>query len=329
MRLVLHATLVAQYPGLVARLTDGTDETLVEVDAEAAAPLPKLTAHWTRSSSSSSNSSSNSSSTAAACRSAVSERLPRVVLVWEPTQLMRLATEGHLLPRIANAQAACTTWLAGSTLSLVVLGKGGPGLERCVAALQLEAGLTVRRAVNDKELADLRESARREPALCSLSLSLSPTHLFPLLSPLIHLSLPSTAPVSRVASVSAHGAALASGEKRSAKHAASGVDAAPDFLAGLTSSDVLYNKSVPKSLDAAWLGALKQLLPDSAAVAVHAAYPSFRQLYSHLRQSEASGGKAEGSLAELRLAGGKRLGPARSQRLARVLMATRAGELVG
>ena len=51
--------------------------------------------------------------------------------------------------------------------------------------------------------------------------------------------------------------------------------------------------------------------------------PSFRRTYAHLARSEAEGGKLEGTLAELRVQGGKRLGPARAKRLARVLMATR------
>jgi hypothetical protein len=96
---------------------------------------------------------------------------------------------------------------------------------------------------------------------------------------------------------------------------------APDFLAGLTAHDVLHNRGVPKALHASWLFALKQLLPESAAVAVHAAYPSFRRLYSHLIDAERAG--REPALAELRVAGGKRLGPARSRKLVKVLMASR------
>ena len=91
------------------------------------------------------------------------------------------------------------------------------------------------------------------------------------------------------------------------------------FLAGLTAHDVLHNRSVPRSLSQSWLGALKQLLPESAASAVHAAHPSFRQLYDHVRQADAAG--AAGGLAELRV-GAKRLGPARSKRVRRLLTAT-------
>ena len=40
------------------------------------------------------------------------------------------------------------------------------------------------------------------------------------------------------------------------------------FLAGLTSHDVLHNKGVPRSLQQSWPGALCQLLPETAAVAV-------------------------------------------------------------
>ena len=88
------------------------------------------------------------------------------------------------------------------------------------------------------------------------------------------------------------------------------------FLGGLTSADMLDNTAVPRTAAQSWVGALKQLLPESAAVAVHAAYPSFRLLYADLAANPAV---AEARLQDLKV-GAKRLGPARSRRLRRVFM---------
>ena len=102
----------------------------------------------------------------------------------------------------------------------------------------------------------------------------------------------------------------------------------------LTAHDVLHNKTVPKSLQASWLGALKQIVPESAALSVHAEYPSFRRLYAYMQRAErdharrARGGGGGGAAVDLGAlenvrVGAKRFGPARSRRLYRVIMATR------
>ena len=88
------------------------------------------------------------------------------------------------------------------------------------------------------------------------------------------------------------------------------------FLAGLTAHDVLHNRGVPRGLRAAWVGALRQLLPEAAAAAVADQYPTFRRLYDHLRRT------GEIGLQDVRV-GSKRLGPARSRRIHRVLLAAR------
>ena len=66
-------------------------------------------------------------------------------------------------------------------------------------------------------------------------------------------------------------------------------------------------------------------MPERAADAVYAAFPSFRRLY----ESFVVGGSAE-SLADLRV-GNQRLGPAKSRKVHRVIMATQeqAFECVG
>lgn len=89
------------------------------------------------------------------------------------------------------------------------------------------------------------------------------------------------------------------------------------FLAGLTAHDVLHNKGVPKSLRQSWVGALRQILPEAAAAAVAEEYPSFRVIYRRLQRVDGIS-----AVADLRV-GSKRLGPARSRRLHRVLMAAR------
>ena len=131
-----------------------------------------------------------------------------------------------------------------------------------------------------------------------------------------------TAAIAKAEQAQAEPAAAAAGSSSSA---AAGPSTAPDFLAGLTAHDVLRNKGVPKAPSAAWLGALKQILPEAGANAVHAEHPSFRRLYNHLVDAEkpGSGLPMEGRLADIRCANGKRLGPARSKRLAKLIMAGR------
>jgi hypothetical protein len=295
-RIVLHESLASKYPNLGELLVEGISAsasaaaeaatggtsasagnasggaTLLPVDvlpATAAPSLPPLSAHWVR------NSLAACSATTIGA-AAVCDRLPRACLMWGSADVMRQASDGSLLPSIVAAQEAWRgAWLTRCTLSLVVVGKAVAGLERVLDALQLEAGISCRRATDEREL-------------CAL--------------------------------LTRHGQALVASERAAAK---GGAGSEPAFLAGLTSSDVLRNKGVPKTLPQAWLGALKQILPEAHACAVRDAFPSFRRLYAHLARSEAEGGKLEGTLAELRVQGGKRLGPARAKRLARVLMATR------
>jgi len=91
-----------------------------------------------------------------------------------------------------------------------------------------------------------------------------------------------------------------------------------DFLHGLTASDALFNRTKPRDAEGAWLGALRQVLSDNAAGAVHAAYPSFRDLFHHLHTAP----DAREALADVRV-GQQRLGPCKARRVWRVLMATR------
>jgi len=90
------------------------------------------------------------------------------------------------------------------------------------------------------------------------------------------------------------------------------------FLHGLNARDVRFNKSAPKEEAAMWVGALRQLLPDVASNALHATFPTFRTLYDKFAEGE----HAEGEVADLR-SGAHRLGPAKTRKIARVLMATR------
>tara|TARA_B110001452_G_C15119856_1_gene390320 strand:+ start:91 stop:876 length:786 start_codon:yes stop_codon:yes gene_type:complete len=94
------------------------------------------------------------------------------------------------------------------------------------------------------------------------------------------------------------------------------------FLAGLSSQDVLFNQKMPRNPSEAWLGALRQLLPERAAAAVHAAHPTVSRLYAHYRAAAATGAEPHAAIAELRV-GNQRLGPCKSRRLHRVMMATR------
>lgn len=247
---VISPALAASYAELSTRLTDadcahelgGGDEPLA---AEA-------TVHWL-----------------AAAAAAPTRRLPQLAVVWTTQQLMRAAGDGTLLAALARAASAARDWCAGSALALIVVGKGAPGLDQVIGSAQLELGLSARRALNVKELAEL---------------------------------------------LATYSAALSASERAPALE--------EEFLAGLTAHDVLHNKSCPKTLEQSWLGALKQILPESAALAVQAAHPSFRSLHARLAEAEAAGGEAEAeaALADLRV-GSKRLGPARSRRVHRMLRA--------
>ena len=109
--------------------------------------------------------------------------------------------------------------------------------------------------------------------------------------------------------------ALGSALSRAAYSSACGEVA---FLSGLTSRDVLFNQKVPRGLSEAWLGALKQLLPERAASAVHTAFPTSQAIYQHYREAA----DPQGAIADLRV-GNQRFGPCKSRRLHRILMATR------
>ena len=91
-----------------------------------------------------------------------------------------------------------------------------------------------------------------------------------------------------------------------------------DFLHGLTAADALYNRTKPRDPEATWLGALRQILSENEAAAVHAAYPSFRDLFDHLRAAP-DNCKA---LENIRV-GQKRFGPKKAERIRHVLMGTR------
>ena len=58
------------------------------------------------------------------------------------------------------------------------------------------------------------------------------------------------------------------------------------FLSGLTSRDVLYNQKVPRGPSEAWLGALKQILPERSALVLHESFPTVRSIYKHYREAD-------------------------------------------
>ena len=273
---MLHTSLVARYADLPAHLAAAN----VGAGQSSDGPLSSLSVHW--------------------MADGRRRRLPRVATALESAELMRMAAESRLLPHLQAAQAAASGWTSGCTMSLIVVGKATPGLERTLDGVQLTLGLTARRVLNALELANL---------LAAHTTAIASQHAKAAKATLSAAAAPGRAELSR-----GEGGADAS--------------AAPDFLAGLTAHDVLHNRSVPRSLHASWRGALCQILPQSAANAVHEAHPSFRRLYDHLLEAQraaaaGSGRPVESALAELRVAGGKRLGPARSRKLIKIIMATR------
>ena len=234
-------------------------------------------------------------------RRAEDDYLPRVVLVLDSAEVVSLAAAGALQSELARVQAAEALRVAGSALTLVVCGRSVAGLEQRVMSAQLELGVSSRRVLNDKELAEL---------------------------------LASYTAVLASASGSGGGGGGRSGIGGVTSRESLGGSAGEGFLAGLTAQDVLHNKGVPRSLKESWLGALKQLLPEAAASAVAAEYPSFRRLYAYMQRAErdharrARGGGGGGAAVDLGAlenvrVGAKRFGPARSRRLYRVIMATR------
>ena len=56
------------------------------------------------------------------------------------------------------------------------------------------------------------------------------------------------------------------------------------FLSGLTSRDVLHNQKVPRGPSDAWLGVLKQILPERSALVLHESYPTVCSIYKHYRE---------------------------------------------
>ena len=58
------------------------------------------------------------------------------------------------------------------------------------------------------------------------------------------------------------------------------------FLSGLTSRDVLYNQKVPRGPSEAWLGALKQILPERSALVLRESFPTARSIYKHYREAD-------------------------------------------
>jgi hypothetical protein len=75
------------------------------------------------------------------------------------------------------------------------------------------------------------------------------------------------------------------------------------FLSGLTSRDVLYNQKVPRGPSEAWLGALKQILPERSALVLHESFPTVHSIYKHYREADdPQGGAARGMSAWLKTA---------------------------
>ena len=259
---ILHDSLTARHPALEGCLAAAGCAYSVREDAA----LPAHSVHWVR----------GDGSSAAALHT-----LPRLVLVWTSTEVVRASGAGTLVPTLGRVRAQAEAWAPGCALSLVVCGRAVPGLELALSTAQLEVGMSARRLLNDRELSEL---------LAKYTLVLQEASGGP-----SGAGAGGTAPAGRPSLGGSLGAA---------------------FLAGLTSHDVLHNKGVPRSLQQSWHGALCQLLPETAAVAVAQQYPSLRRLHNHLLRA------GEGGLQDVRV-GAKRLGPARSRRLYRVLLATK------
>ena len=213
-------------------------------------------------------------------------RLPRLATVWASKALVRAASAGELLPALRRTQAAAEAWSPDCVLTLIVCGVALPALEAAISLAQLELGVSLRRVHSSRALAE-------HLALCADVL---------------------------------HGAGDVSHRRRhgTCGRASLGGEAGANFLAGLTPADVLHNKGVPRSLRDAWVGALRQLLPESAALALAAEYPSFARLRTRLVAD------GERAVQDVHI-GAKRLGPARSRRLHRIFTAARAdaGSYVG
>lgn len=274
---MLHPSLVSRYPGLAEHL-----ESLActhTIDTDTLAPVAG-SVHWTRPYAVGEPAGEPSTSAGAppSVQDFTPPPLPRLLVVIETTELVRLGSSGALVGTLERTMVAATAWVDGCSTTLAVVGRAVAGLEQWLAHAQLHVGVSARRVLNHKELAEL---------------------------------------------IANHTTALSLGGRAAVGGGASmrtslGGQSGEAFLAGLTAHDVLHNKGKPKSLRSSWVGALKQVLPEAAAVAVADEYPSFRKLYDRLR-SQPDGGLG---VADVRV-GAKRLGPVRSKRLHRVLMAAR------
>ena len=103
---ILHTSLVARYDDLPAHLAAAN----VAAGQSSHGPLPSLSIHW--------------------MAEGRRRRLSRVAIALESAELMRMAAASRLLPHLQAAQAAASGWTTGGTLSLIVVGKATPGLER-------------------------------------------------------------------------------------------------------------------------------------------------------------------------------------------------------
>ena len=195
--------------------------------------------------------------------------------------MLRLRAAGVLEAHLRQAQAAATSWRDGIALALVVVGKTAPGLDGCLAELQLELAISVRRVSSELELSQL---------LASFSRTLA-------------------------AAAKKWGAAGQAGGQagRPEDLIFLGGLYAQDVLANRKSRAI---HRAPRNLSEAWLGALQQIVPDNAARAVYDAYPSFRRLHDGFRAAQ----KPEALLENLRV-GNQRLGPCKSKKIHRVLTA--------
>ncbi len=130
-----------------------------------------------------------------------------VATVWDASECMALMRANTLSDRVsAKVAPGCLLILVGSVA----------GIEQCAGWLSLDLGVSVRRAANAHDLANVLIAAATALGRASAA--------------------PSTC---------------------------------EDFLHGLTASDALYNRTKPRDAEAAWLGALRQVLSEDAAAAVH------------------------------------------------------------
>lgn len=95
------------------------------------------------------------------------------------------------------------------------------------------------------------------------------------------------------------------------------------FLCGLDPRSVRYNEGAQKTLSKAWLAALRQVVAEKPAKAVHQSYPTFARLYELCKDEAAANATlAELPLGRRRRSGtevGMRFGPAKSQKLIEVM----------